>query len=116
MLSKDGDDGQVLRFTTAELKATFEELVRPIEKRAYEAGKLAGLAEANELVRLEAMLKTAHQAGFVPPSSDVAVGKTPEELAKRAHQIQVDALRDGKELSNIESVKLAYREAELTCN
>jgi hypothetical protein len=111
-VSNDRDDGQVFRFTKAELKATFEELVQPIEKKAYEAGKLAGLAEANELVRLEAMLKTARQAGLVPAKngSGVAVDRTPEELAKRAHQIQVDALRDGRELSNIEAVKSAYAE------
>jgi len=113
-MGKNADDEQTFRFTKAELKATFEELAQPIERKAYAAGRLAGLAEANELVRLEAMLKTARQAGLVP-ATGVAVGRTPEELAKRAHQIQLEALRDGKELSNIESVQLAYREAGLNC-
>jgi hypothetical protein len=112
-MNNDRDDGQVFRFTRAELKATLEELVQPLEKKAFQAGKLAGLAEANELVRLEAMVKVARQAGLTSTAnaSVGTVGKTPEELAKRATELQVQALRNGRELSNIESVKAAYAEA-----
>jgi hypothetical protein len=101
------------RYTEDRLREDVRRLAKPLEEAAFAAGERAGLAEANELVRLEAILKTARQAGLVPASSGVAVavGKTPVELAKRARQLQIDAHRDGHELSNIESVKAAFAEA-----
>jgi|HubBroStandDraft_4_1064222.scaffolds.fasta_scaffold07090_4 hypothetical protein len=113
-MGKETDDGQVIKFTKAELHAAITEHVKPLEKAAFEAGKREGLAEANELVRLEAMTKIARQAGLISTTSGApaaAAQKTPEQLAKRAHELQVEALRNGRELSNIESVKAAYLEA-----
>jgi hypothetical protein len=111
-MGKETDDGQVFRFTKAELKAAIDEHVKPLEQAAFDAGKRAGLAEANELVRLEAMIKVARQARLISTAGVPAADrKTPEQLAKRAIELQVEALRDGRDLSNIESVKAAYVEA-----
>jgi hypothetical protein len=112
-MGKETDDEQVFRLTKAELRAAIDEHVKPLEQAAFASGKRAGLAEANELVRLEAMTKIARQAGLISTAGTpvAADRKTPEQLAKRANELQVEALKNGRELSNIESVKAAYVEA-----
>jgi hypothetical protein len=112
-MGREIDDGQVFRLTKEELRAAIEAQVKPLEEAAFSAGKRAGIAEQNETLRESAMLKIAQIRGLIPSDggATAAKGKSPEELAKRAQQLQLEALAEGKELSNIESVQRAYTEA-----
>jgi hypothetical protein len=46
-------------------------------------------------------------------STIAPVPKTPEQLSARAREIQDDAAKNGRRVSNIESVRMAYAEANI---
>jgi|HubBroStandDraft_6_1064221.scaffolds.fasta_scaffold317822_2 hypothetical protein len=102
----------VHHFTDKELRAAIEAHVRPLEEKAFAAGVRAAEDAVLKQVTLEALVKNARAGGVLSPNgAAVAVGKSPEDLAKRANEIQRDALRDGREVSNIDAVRAAYAEA-----
>jgi MoxR-like ATPase len=99
-------------FTDDELRDEVSRLVKPLEEAAFAAGKRAAIAEQLEALRESAMLEMAQIRGLLPAGGAiVAIGKSPEELAKRANALQLQALAEGRKLSNIDSVKAAYAEA-----
>ncbi|HXJ05020.1 MAG TPA: hypothetical protein VNH65_07970 [Candidatus Acidoferrum sp.] len=101
----------VHRYTDEQLRADVLRLAKPLEEAAFEAGKRAARAEAHEALRESAMLKLAQLRGLIPSGTTATKGKSPQELAKRANQLQLRALAEGKKISNIESVQAAYTEA-----
>jgi hypothetical protein len=106
---------QVFKFTESELRAEIQKYVEPLERSAFEAGKRAERAEAIVRLREELMLKVALASGLIPSEKQTAAaGKTPQELASRAQTLQLEALAEGKELSNIEACRAAYLEAGIT--
>jgi len=109
-MSKD----TVHEFTDRELREEVFRLAKPLEEAAFAAGKRAAIAEQHEALRESAMLKIAQIRGLLPvEGATVVAGKSPADLAKRANQLQLQALAEGRELSNIESVRAAYDEAGL---
>src|ERR1700730_3407672 len=97
-----------------ELRKAIEEQVKPLEEAAYAKGKRDGEAEGREKLREAAMIQIARVRGLLP-AVDSATGKpttapTPADLGRRANQLQVAALQEGRELSNIEAVQAAYTE------
>jgi hypothetical protein len=107
-MSKD----KVHEFTDAELREEVSRLIKPLEEAAFNAGKRAAIAEQHEALRESAMLKLAQLRGLIPSAGATAAkGKSPQELAKRANELQLQALAEGKELSNIQAVQAAYTEA-----
>jgi hypothetical protein len=107
-MSKD----TVHKFSDQELREEVFRLTKPLEEAAFLAGKRAAIAEQHEALRESAMLKLAKIRGLIP-SDDVkaAKGKSPEELAKRANELQLHARKEGRQLGNIEAVQAAYTEA-----
>jgi hypothetical protein len=109
-MSKD----TVHEFTDRELREEVLRLAKPLEEAAFAAGKRAAIAEQHEALRESAMLKIAQIRGLLPTEgSTVVTGKSPVDLAKRANQLQLQALAEGRELSNVEAVRAAYDEAGL---
>jgi hypothetical protein len=107
-MSKD----KLHEFTDAELREEVSRLVKPLEEAAFAAGKRAAIAEQHEALRESAMLRLAQLRGLIPsPGATVAKGQSPQELAKRANELQLQALAEGKELSNVQAVQAAYSEA-----
>jgi hypothetical protein len=98
-------------FTDGELREEVFRLAKPLEEAAYAAGKRAAIAEQHEALRESAMLKVAQLRGLLPSDDSTAAGKSPADMAKRANELQLQALAEGKELTNIESVLAAYAEA-----
>jgi hypothetical protein len=108
-MSKD----KVHEFTDAQLREEVFRLAKPLEEAAFAAGKRAAMAEQYEALRESAMLKLAQLRGLIPSDSSAAAtkGKSPQELAKRANELQLHALAQGKQLSNIQAVQAAHNEA-----
>src|ERR1700731_1546183 len=101
-MSKD----TVHEFTDRELREEVLRLAKPLEEAAFAAGKRAAIAEQHEALRESAMLKFAQIRGLLPTEgATVAAGKSPADLAKRANQLQLKALAEGRELSNIQAVR-----------
>jgi hypothetical protein len=96
-------------FTDAQLREEVFRQVKPLEEAAFAAGKRAAIAEQHEALRESAMLRIAEILSG--KGATAVTGKSPEELAKRAKALQLQALAEGKQLSNIESVQQAYTEA-----
>ena len=102
----------VHKFTDRELREEVFRLTKPIEDAAFAAGKRAAIAEEHEALRESAMLKIAKIRGLLPTAgTTIVAGKSPEDLAKRANQLQLEALKEGRELDNVEAVQAAYTEA-----
>jgi len=103
---------QVYKFTKEELREAIEAHVRPLEEKAFAAGVRAAEAAVKQQIGLELLVKNARASGVLTANSAAIVaGKSPEDLAKRANQLQREALAEGRELSNIEAVTAAYNEA-----
>jgi hypothetical protein len=103
---------EVYKFTHKELREAIEAHVRPLEEKAFAAGVRAAEGAVKEQIRLESLVKNARASGVLSANSAAIVaGKSPEDLAKRANALQLEALAGGKELSNIEAVTAAYAEA-----
>jgi hypothetical protein len=102
-------------FTDAQLREEVFRLAKPLEEAAFAAGKRAAIAEQHEALRESAMLKLAQLRGLIPSdgaaSANGPKGRSPQELAKRANELQLQALAEGRELSNVQSVQAAYEEA-----
>jgi hypothetical protein len=77
-----------------ELRQEVLRQIKPLEEAAFNAGKKAGIAEKHEALR-------------------ESKEKSPEALAARARELQSKARAQGRELSNVESVRQAYVEAGL---
>jgi len=102
----------VHHFTDKELREAITAHVKPLEEKAFAAGVRAAELAVKEQIRLESLVKNARASGVLNSSgAAVAAGKSPEDLAKRANELQLQALAEGKELSNIEAVTAAYVEA-----
>jgi hypothetical protein len=98
-------------FTDAQLREEVLRLAKPLEEAAFAAGKRAAVAEQHEALRESAMLKLAQLRGLIPSAGATVRGKSPQELAKRANELKLQARTEGKELSNIQAVQAAYDEA-----
>jgi hypothetical protein len=105
----------VHHFTNSELRAAIEAHVKPLEEKAFAAGVRAAEKAVLNQITLESLVKQARNSGVLSPSNAagaaVAVGKSALDLANRANEIQRDAFRDGREVSNIDAVRAAYAEA-----
>jgi hypothetical protein len=106
----------VREFSDKELREEVFRLAKPLEEAAFAAGKRAAIAEQHEALRESAMLKVAKLRGLTPSDAGATgatavKGKSPEDLAKRANELQLQALAEGRELTNIEAVTAAYTEA-----
>jgi hypothetical protein len=95
---------QYFTMTPAEFKAEAVKFIEPIEKIWFAKGRLAGLEEAD---REPVMTKAAE----VISNSVNSARKSPEELAARAAELRVEAAKRGEELTHLESVRAAYKEA-----
>jgi hypothetical protein len=105
--------GKPHEFTDAELREEVSRLVEPLEQAAFAAGRRAAIAEQHEALRESFMLKLAQLRGLIPSDAGPTAtkGKSPQELAKRANELQLQALAEGKEISNIEAVQASCTEA-----
>ena len=108
----EADENVVFTVNKKQLKAEIDSMIVPLEQKAFEAGRRAGLEEAKAMPREEIILKAAQLSGRTSSDkSNSPAAKSPESLARRANALQLEAQAAGKELSNIEAVKAAYAEA-----
>jgi hypothetical protein len=103
-------DEMPIKMTKKELRETVLQQVKPLEEAAYAKGKRDGAAEANDSVR-EATMEKAACVLSAGKNAAGASSPTPVDLARRARELQNAALKEGREMGNIESVRLAYEEA-----
>src|SRR5467141_4155200 len=102
----------VHHFTDTELRDAIAAHVKPLEEKAFAAGVRAAEAAVKQQLGLESLVKNARAAGVLPANSAPIVGaKSPVDLAKRANELQLQALAEGRELTNIDAVTAAYTEA-----
>jgi hypothetical protein len=101
---------QRLYITPKQMKAEMDKYYGPIEARAFEKGRLAGLAEAGnrsiDELREAAVQKVARVTGATERPK-----KTVAELAARAVQLREEAASRGESLTNVESCRAAFAEA-----
>jgi hypothetical protein len=96
----------------AHAKTVVDEICDGIEARAFEKGRVAGLAEAGQAngsidgLQEAAMQKVAQLMGATEkPKKSVA------ELAARAVELREEAAARGEEMTNVESCRAAFEEA-----
>jgi hypothetical protein len=99
-----------------DIRSIVNEFAAPLEAKAFEAGRRAGLAEARgnsgnfEREETAIVEKAALLIGHGTRTAATRA-KSPADLAKRANQLQAAARTEGKELSQAAAVRLAYEEA-----
>jgi hypothetical protein len=98
---------QKFELSHKELCAEAEKIVKPLEEKAFEAGRLAGLAEAKEEVKTDLTAKLIARRTSTVGAKD----NGPVSLANRATELKEEARAKGKEISTVEATRAAYREA-----
>jgi hypothetical protein len=88
---------EIFTFTHRELMEQIDSMVKPLEEKAYEAGRLAGRTQAQKLPS-------------ALPGNVNAEGGNPH-LRRRANELQDAAKASGRKLSNIDAIREAYVEA-----
>jgi hypothetical protein len=82
-----------------------------------EVGYIRGVADAREHFKNPSHVVGYTKGGFrkadEPAATTQSSTPNPGELAARARAIQIDGEKSGKNISNIEAVKMAYEEANI---
>jgi hypothetical protein len=104
-----------------EIRKIVEEFAAPLEAKAFEAGRLEGLAEAEgrsgnlSKDKTAIVEKAARLLGSATTKTAAKRDLSPVDLARdraiRANELVAAAHAEGKELSQAAAVRLAYEEA-----
>jgi hypothetical protein len=79
----------------------------------YDRAYAAGVSDAREQARNPNHRMRVPSKELKTGAATTAAAKTPRELAARASEIQADAKKDGRTVSNEEACRLAYAEANI---
>jgi hypothetical protein len=101
---------QKFELSHRELCDEADKIVKPLEEKAFEAGRTAGLAEAREESRTKLAEKIVATRTSKKPGTKVG-GVEISSLIARSRELQTEARAKGMHLSNIDAIRAAYVEA-----
>jgi hypothetical protein len=119
------DENKPILMSKKELREAVSEFAAPLEAKAFEAGRIAGLAEADENRRTRAMLEMAIERGLVAdPTKKQEVKKDDKKaadpmekqvmarkLAEEAKEFVATEGKAGRTVTMAEAVKHVYEKA-----